>query len=140
MRHIARIPCQLVREHDFRLIADRILDVSAAGLLVLPADPVLTGERLIVSFQLPGSDYIDAEVIVTRVMHGRRDREYSRGLGLEFDWLERGARHSLTESLERLPVVPPAWRTGRRACTEAMRLLLSTSHRSAPARPALTRN
>src|SRR5688572_31070776 len=85
-RRAARLACQLVRERDFRLIADRIIDLSPRGLLVGPADPVLTGEQLLLSFCLPGSTYwIDGEAVVTRVVHGRRPGEYSRGLGLALE-------------------------------------------------------
>jgi len=49
-------------ERDFRLIGDRIVDLSTSGMLVTPADPVLTGERVIASFRLPNSTYwIDVE-------------------------------------------------------------------------------
>ena len=54
-RHTVCIDCQVVRERDFRLVADRVENLSATGLLAGPADPVLTGERLIVSFRLPRS-------------------------------------------------------------------------------------
>ena len=43
VRHLARLSCQVVRERDFQLIADRIVDLSSSGLRVAPADPVLTG-------------------------------------------------------------------------------------------------
>src|SRR4051794_33023603 len=64
------LPCQAVRESDFKLIADRTLDVSVDGLLLPVAEPILTGETLIVSFPIPGL-WIDAECTVTRVVHGR---------------------------------------------------------------------
>ncbi len=53
-RHAVSVPCQVVRERDFRLVADRALDLSTDGMLV-PLDlPVLTGEPLLVSFDLSG--------------------------------------------------------------------------------------
>src|SRR5690242_12227451 len=55
MRHAVHFACQVVRERDFRLVADEIVDLSTSGMLVAPADPVLTGERLIASFRLPDS-------------------------------------------------------------------------------------
>src|SRR6187397_873062 len=57
MRHAVQISCQVVRERDFRLVADTIVDLSTTGMLVTPADPVLTGERVIASFRLPGSTF-----------------------------------------------------------------------------------
>jgi hypothetical protein len=114
-RRSARLPCQVVRERDFRLVADTIANLSPTGLLVTPADPVLTGERLLVSFQVPGSSiWIDTEATVTRVVHGRRPGEYSRALGLEFDPLPPAAKLALTHSLGRLLPVPPGARPGRR--------------------------
>jgi hypothetical protein len=114
-RRLARLPCQVVRERDFRLVADTIANLSPTGLLVTPADPVLTGERLLVSFQVPGSSlWIDTEATVTRVVHGRRPGEYSRALGLEFDPLPIAAKLALEHSLGRLMPVPPGARPGRR--------------------------
>jgi hypothetical protein len=69
VRHTAKIDCQVVRLRDFRLIADRIEDISSEGLLVSPADPVLTGEEVVVTFRVPGlADWVDAEAVVTRVV------------------------------------------------------------------------
>jgi len=65
------LPCQAVRESDFKLISDRTLDVSVDGLLLPVDEPILTGETLIVSFPIPGM-WIDAECSVTRVVHGSR--------------------------------------------------------------------
>src|SRR5215510_6431362 len=88
-RHTVKIACQVVRERDFSLLADRMVDLSATGALVGPADPALTGERLLVSFRIPRSTvWIDAEATVTRVVHGRRPGEFSRALALEFEDLE----------------------------------------------------
>src|SRR5687767_6645469 len=85
-RHTLMTPCQVVREHDFRLVADQIIDLSVSGVLVAPADPVLTGERVLLSFQLPHSLYwLDTEAVVTRVVHGRRPGEHTRALALSFD-------------------------------------------------------
>ena len=114
-RRQTRLACQVVRERDFRLVADTIANLSQTGLLVTPADPVLTGERLLVSFQVPGSSFwIDTEATVTRVVHGRRPGEYSRALGLEFDPLPPAAKLALERSLGRLLPVPPGARPGRR--------------------------
>lgn len=117
IRHTAHIACQVVRERDFRLIADRIVNLSPNGMLVAPADPVLTGERLIVSFQSPNGEWIDTEASVARVAHGRRPGEFRRELGLEFVDLDAWSRAVLTASLRRIPPVPPRtrrkWFNGR---------------------------
>jgi hypothetical protein len=124
-RHVLRTSCQLVREHDFRLVADRVIDLSVSGVLVAPADPVLTGERLLLSFQLPHSHYwIDAEAVVTRVIHGRRPGEHTRALALTFDGISGLSRYMIRHSLDYLPPAPPRYRTGRRADPELLPLLV----------------
>lgn len=115
-RHPVNIPCQVVRERDFRLVADRVANLSTWGMLVSPADPVVTGEKVFVCFQLPGSeDWIDACATVTRVVHGRRPTETSRMLGLEFDDLAPYDRFRVRRALGRRPVTPPGTRPGRRS-------------------------
>lgn len=115
-RHPVNIPCQVVRERDFRLVADRVENLSTWGMLVTPSDPVMTGDKVFVSFQLPGSkDWIDACATVTRVIHGRRPTETSRKLGLEFDKLSAYDRFRIRRALNRRPVTPPGVRPGRRS-------------------------
>lgn len=115
-RHTVRIACQVVRERDFRLIADRVENLSSWGMLVTPSDPVVTGEKVFVSFQLPGTDeWIDACATVTRVLHGRRPSESTRKLGLEFDDLRPYDRYRIRRCLAKRPAIPPGPRPGRRA-------------------------
>jgi hypothetical protein len=83
-RREVTIPCQAVREHDFVLVADRTLDVSVEGMLLPMNRRLLTGETLIVSFAIPGT-WIDAEAIVTRVVHGRRPGDDGVAVGVMFD-------------------------------------------------------
>ena len=124
-RHTVCIDCQVVRERDFRLVADRIENLSATGLLAGPADPVLTGERLIVSFRLPRSGvWIDSEGVVSRVVHGRRKGDFGRSLGIEFTDMDMAARRVLERHLSRFPPVPP--RGGRRPLDAAAVLRLLT--------------
>ncbi len=114
-RYNVKLPCQVVRERDFRLIADSIVNLSQTGLLVSPADPALTGERLIVSFQIPHSGHwVDAEAVVARVVHGRRPGEYSRCLALELEDAEALSLMLLGRALNRCPPAPPGHRAGRR--------------------------
>jgi hypothetical protein len=108
-RHIALMPCQVVRERDFVLVAGRIANLSVTGLLVAPAHPVLTGDRLIVSFRSPGwGIWIDSEATVTRVVHGRRQGESSRALGLELDQLNDWSRYVIQKNIRWLPPAPPS--------------------------------
>jgi hypothetical protein len=106
------------------LVADRIENLSAYGMLVTPADPVITGEKLLVSFQLPGaSRWIDVSATVTRVAHGRRPNETSRKLGLQFDTLTPHERFQIRKALEGKPPAPPGGRPGRRDPSRVTELL-----------------
>lgn len=105
------LPCQAVRERDFKLIADRTLDISVDGLL-LPMDDdghVLTGDSLIISFPIPGM-WIDAEATVTRVVHGRRPGDEGAACGVLFDVISPSARAALAGYLHGKP--PPLPRRG----------------------------
>jgi hypothetical protein len=114
-RRILRAKCQVVRERDFRLVADQVVDLSPTGALVMPADPVLTGEAVLISFKLPHIPYwLDAEAIVARVVHGRRPGEHTRGLALTFQRLSGISRYMIEQSLRYLPPAPPSFRAGRR--------------------------
>lgn len=125
-RHNVRIPCQVVREKDFRLVADRIENLSTWGMLVGPADPVVTGEKVFVSFQLPGSSaWFDACATVTRVVHGRRPNETCRKLGLEFEQMGAYDRFRLRRALGKSPAVPPGVRPGRRKSPFALSALFA---------------
>lgn len=123
-RRSVRLVCQVVRERDFQLVADRIVNLSETGLMVSPADPVLTGERLIVSFQIPHSGYwVDAEATVARVIHGRRPGEHTRALALELENVEEIPQLLLGRALKRCPPSPPGHRSGRRRVTALAALL-----------------
>lgn len=100
--------CQVVRERDFKLVGRRLLDLSTAGVQVAADAPVLTGEGVIVSFKLPeSSKWIDAEAIVTRVVHGRRPSDRGRSLGLRFESLDAPVRALLGDRLRRMaPTLP----------------------------------
>jgi len=112
IRHTVHVNCQVVRERDFRLVADRVVNLSHNGMLVAPADPVLTGEKIIVSFPSPnGAGWIDAQATVARVLHGRRPGEFRRALGLEIEVLDAESRQALEECLQSVPPSPPGTRS-----------------------------
>ena len=124
-RHTLKLVCQVVRERDFRLLADRVVDLSTTGALVGPADPALTGERLIISFRIPRSTvWVDAEATVSRVVHGRRPGEFSRSLAIEFGQLEALPRFMLAQALRAAPPSPPKSTPGRRSSPSLVRALL----------------
>ena len=125
-RREVTLPCQAVREHDFKLIADRIFDLSSEGMFVPLKRCVLTGESIIVSFQIPGM-WIDAEATVARIVHNRRPGDDGLAAGLVFDGLAPAARAALAGYLhgkkEPLPRRGPlaALRRGAEAAPQARR-------------------
>ena len=113
-RHRIRIPCQVVRLRDFKLVADSIENLSLGGILVGPSDPVLTGEQVYVSFELPCSgEWIDTDATVARVIHGRREGDHTRQLGVKFEGLRPLARDAVREQIRRCAPVSPFARVGR---------------------------
>jgi hypothetical protein len=103
------LPCQAVREHDFKLIADRTLDISVDGLLLPVHDDIHTGDTLIIAFPIPGM-WIDAEATVMRVVHGRRPGDDGPACGVIFDKISPSARAALAGFLHGKP--PPLPRRG----------------------------
>jgi hypothetical protein len=134
-RHAVRIPCQVVRERDFRLISDVVLDLSMSGMVVLAAhwvfgQSMLTGDRLIVSFQLPNSSFwVDTEATVTRVGRGRRRGENAPSLALAFDPLPLVTMLRIRRALRGWPPHPPQPRPGRRRTEPTTYALLQSSAR-----------
>lgn len=107
-RRYVRIDCQVVREHDFRLIGDLALDLSERGMLVRTKERVLTGEDVVVSFRPPSSNrFVDALGHVARVVHGRRPGDRGRCLGIELYAMGEEDRRILWESLRGLPAPEP---------------------------------
>lgn len=109
-RHV-EIACQAVRLADFSLLSDRIVDLSAYGLMVPThgASRVRIGDEVIVSFEIPGR-WIDAEAIVSRVVHGLRPSDDGPALGLSFVGLPAASRAALAGFLHGRP--PPLPRRG----------------------------
>jgi hypothetical protein len=112
-RRYVRLDCQIVREHDFRLVGDLALDLSTRGMLVRARQRVLTGEEVIVAFKPPRSNrWVDAQGIVTRVVHGRRPGDYGLSFGIEFYGLSKDDELILFEQLRGLSA-PAAQRPPR---------------------------
>ena len=100
---------------NFRLVADRIVNLSQSGMVVTPANPVLTGERLIASFKLPRSGaWIDVEATVTRVAHGRRSGDTPARSPYSSTSSRTARKKMLEHHLRKAPASPPCARPGRR--------------------------
>ena len=114
-RHALCMPCQVVRDRDFRLVSHRILDLSESGMLAATESKVLTGEKVIVSFRTPFSrKWVDAEGVVTRVVHGRRPGDKRRAIGVSFEGLDASVRSALGKNLRGLPPPLPNARSSAR--------------------------
>ena len=104
VRRWVRLEGEIVRVRDFARIGGRIVDLSELGARVQTDAKVLTGELLLLSFELPGVGVIDAEAVVAHVVHA--DDETT--LGLEFIEPDAETHASLRERLRRLPPVLPS--------------------------------
>ncbi len=120
-RRFVRIDCQVVREHDFRLVGDLALDLSTKGMLVRGCGVrLLTGEELLVAFRPPRSNvWIDAQGIVARVLHGRRPGDTGLSFGIEFHEMEKEHEELLFEKLRGMHA-PDALRPPRPLVSRAL--------------------
>lgn len=113
VRRAISIPCQIVREKDFRLIAETALDVSPDGMLVATEMDLEPGENVFVSFRATELGiWFDSEAKVTRVVRGRRPGDKGRGVGIRFSTMSNVKRFILRNHLRRVP--PPVPRRKQR--------------------------
>jgi hypothetical protein len=106
VRRAVGLTCQVVRERDFRLVADQAIDLSPDGMLVSSEHEMAVGESLIVSFKATQLGlWFDTEASVARIIKGRRDGDRGAGIGLSFSTLDRVKRLILRGHLRRVP--PP---------------------------------
>jgi PilZ domain len=113
VRRSGRFSCRVRRVDNLRLVADRTLDLSPEGMLVLSDEPLEHGDRLVISFQATEPPiWLGAMATVARVVAGRRPGDAGRALGLSFG-LPAVSRLILRGHLCRLPPMsahrqPPA--------------------------------
>ena len=113
VRRAVGLSCSVVRERDFRLIADSAVDVSPDGMLVATEHELEVGESLIVSFEATQLGlWFDSEAQVARLVKGRRDGDRGAAIGLSFSSLDRVKRLILRGHLRRVP--PPLPRRTQR--------------------------
>jgi hypothetical protein len=119
IRRAVRLECQVVREHDFKLVARQAVDLSPDGMLVVADCPVLTGEDVIITFRAPISRlWFDSIGTVARVEHGRRPGDRGNCLGIKFDLTEQFYRTLLSVNMRNVP--PPLPRRAQRLDYAAM--------------------
>ena len=113
VRRAVGFSCQVVRERDFRLIADQALDLSPDGMLVASDSELEIGESVILSFKATQLGlWFDTEANVARIVKGRRDGDRGTAVGLSFSTLDRVKRLILRGHLRRVP--PPLPRRTQR--------------------------
>lgn len=102
-RFSMRMPCQVVRERDFKLVATSVMNVSESGLFVDADEPVRFGDKIIVTFYSPAvKTWIDAEGTVTRITHGPKWMARKQAFGVEFDRIDEGSRKNIRRSMAAL--------------------------------------
>lgn len=116
--------CHAISLHDFRMMGQRVLDLSPHGLLVAADTPVEVGERVLVSFQAPrGDGWFDAEARVARIVEGWREGDPGYCMGLRFTGIPLSTRLELRQRLQGLP--PPLPQRHRRVdYAESVRRIL----------------
>jgi len=113
VRRAVSMTCQIVRERDFRLVAETALDVSPDGMLVATDVDIEPGENVFVSFRATELGiWFDTEASVARVIRGRRPGDKGRGVALRFSTMPRVKRLILRGHLRRTP--PPIPRRAQR--------------------------
>jgi hypothetical protein len=106
LRRAVRSECQAVATEDFRLLGQRVLDLSPYGLLLAADDGAKPGDEVVVSFQIPGCRKVfDAEAEVARVIEGWRPFDPGYALGLRFTRIPLEDRLLLQRRLRGTP--PP---------------------------------
>jgi hypothetical protein len=113
VRRAVSVPCQIVRERDFRLVAETALDVSPDGMLIKTEIDLSPGENVFVSFRATELGiWFDSEARVARVIHGRRPGDKGRAVGISFSTMSRVKRFILRGHLRKVP--PPVPRRAQR--------------------------
>ena len=106
LRRAVHTRCQAVAMRGFRLLGDRVLDLSPYGLLLAADDGAMRGEEVVVSFSVPGHRRaFDATARVARVIEGWREQDAGFALGLQFTAISLADRLRLADALRGTP--PP---------------------------------
>lgn len=107
VRRFVRLECEVVRERGFRRIGRTALDLSTTGMRFAAVDEAFTGDPVVLAFRAPGSKvWIDAEGIVSRVVHGRRSMDFGPSMAVEFSLCD-DVRAELRRALLRCPPAVP---------------------------------
>jgi hypothetical protein len=105
IRRSATLGCRVRRLDSLRLVADRTLDLSPQGMLVISDERMDEGAKLMISFQATELPiWFDTQATVARIIQGRRPGDVGRALGLRFDTLPAVQRLILRGHLRKHPL------------------------------------
>jgi hypothetical protein len=108
VRRDVEVECQVVRAQGGEVLAERAVDLSIDGMLVLSSAACVLGESMLATFRLPGTaSWLTVPARVARVIAGRRHNDPGRAIALEFEVLDVEVQRSLRAALEMLPEPPP---------------------------------
>ena len=114
-RRAVEAPCVAVDRIGFKLVGQRVMDVSEEGMRVRADRLVPRGRTLRVTFQAPNGRWMTVDAVVKRVEQGRRGRERGYCLGLEYTRID--GRDELRKKLIGIP--PPIPSRALRATRDA---------------------
>ena len=110
------LPCQIVRDTDTQVFAERTSDLSESGMLVHSDADLSLGDTLTVSFQTTALGiWVDARGTVVRMVRGRRKEDSGVGFGVRFDAIDPVKRLVVRGALRR--AVPPLPKRVRASAT-----------------------
>lgn len=119
-RHAFRASCIARSLEDGRLVGDRTLDLSYSGMCISAVDRARVGERVELSFEVPGSKlWISAKGRIERVLAGRREGDEGPALGVRIDRMNGFDRLLLATIARGFPEVAST-RGGRRDYAETV--------------------
>lgn len=108
VRHDVEVECQVVRAHGGEVLAERAVDLSTDGMLVLSGAACVLGESMLATFCVPGTaQWVTVPARVSRVIAGRRHNDPGRAIALEFEVLDNELQRQLRTALEDFPEPPP---------------------------------
>lgn len=105
-RRAVEAPCVAVDRAEFKLVGQRVIDVSEEGMRVRSDRALPQGRALRVTFQAPTGQWMTVDAIVKRVEQGRRGKERGYCLGLEYTRID--GRDELRKKLIGIPPPIPA--------------------------------
>jgi len=119
-RHVFRAVCVASSQRDGRIVGDRTLDVSYAGMRIAAIDDACVGEKLDLAFEIPGTRlWMTASGRIERVLPGRRGGDEGRALGVRIERMNGFDRVMLATIISAMPEAPSS-RGGQRDYAETI--------------------